>query len=196
MPKRRGYTHYQSKRRYADAYQSRNYGEIELNFGETAALGDGAAALGTAEIAGAGASTFFRIASGDEVDALCRIPADFDATATSHVYLYYTLASSSIATNDTITPLVAYQIPVPGTNASGLGDAASSEGVTNHGSITLGTAAAVGSVYLASATLSSAATLAAGSFVHFNVETKTTCATDKECRVLTKGVLKYAKDYL
>jgi hypothetical protein len=161
-----------------------------------AALGEGAAALGTAEIAGSGVGTFHRIASGDEVDALFRLPADFDATATSQLFLYYTLASSTIATNDTITPVVTYQVPVPGTNAQGLGNAGSSEGVTDNAAITIGTAAAVGSVYLASAMISSASSWTAGALVHSRVDTRTTCNTDVELRLLSKAHLKYAKDYM
>jgi hypothetical protein len=194
--KRQGYTHYKSKRRYHDDLQDRNVGEVELNFGTKVALGEGTAPIATGELAGSGIGTFFQITSGDELDVLFRLPADFDATATSTLHLTYSLASSTATAADTINALVEYQVPNPGTNGEGLGDAASSEGVSTPTQIALGAGVVVGALYETSATISSASTLVAGELVHIGVETKTTLDTDKECRLLSKAVLAYAKDYI
>jgi hypothetical protein len=194
--KRQGSTHYRSKRRYEDALQTRNEGEVELNFGNKVVLGEGTAPIATGELAASGIGTFFQITTGDEVDCLFRLPADFDASATSTVHLWYALASSTATSVDTINSIIAYQIPEADANTTGLADAASSEGVANPSQITLGAGFAVGSLYEATGTLSSAFTGAAGGLCHLQVETTTTLDTDKECRLLTKAVFRYAKDYI
>jgi len=196
--KRQGYTHYRSKRRYEDALQSRNYGEVTLNLGNIAQGDSLGTPVATGELAGSGGAEFFMITSADEVDVTFRIPADFDATATSYVNAIYSVASSTATAADTITPLITYQIPVLDNIASGLGDAASSEGVGNPTAITVGAGISgkVGALFEAEATLSSAFTGVAGGLCHLQVTTKTPLDSDKECRLYNKAVFRYAKDYV
>jgi len=194
--KRQGSTHYRSKRRYEDDLQSRNYGELTLNLGNIAFVGTGGIPIATGEIAGSGSLEFFRCTSADEVDTFFRIPADFDATATSYVHTHFAIASSTATAADTINPEITYQICKPGTVTAGLGDAASSEGVTN-ATTTLGAGGStVGAVYENQASLSSAFTGVAGDFCHLQITTDLSGAADKEVRLYNKAVFRYAKDYI
>lgn len=176
---------------------TRKYGEVELNFGDNArTYSQGAAPLGTAEINGSGIECL-RISSGDEIDTFFRVPGDFDATATSYITVYYTLASSTIATNDTITPVFTYNVPALNTpTGTKLANAATTTGVTNPTAITLGTGAAVGSVYSAEATLASTNTLASGGFAQVRVDNRLSGTDDLEVRMFHKAVFKYARTYI
>lgn len=191
------HTHYRSKRRYEDALQVRNHGEVTLNLGNIAGAGGGAMPIGTGEIAGSGSNEFFRVSSADELDTFFRIPVDFDATATSYVTTYYAVASSTTTAADIVRPVYTYQIPVLDTPGEGLGSAASSEGVGSPTAVTLGAGGStVGAIYEAEGTLSSAFTGVAGGFCHFQVKTGLTGTDDVEIRLYNKAVFRYAKDYL
>jgi len=189
--KRQGSTHYRSKRRYADALQARNYGEVIIDLGDVVSSSDGESPLATGEINASGSLSFFRITSGDERNTFFRIPADFDATATSYIHYTYAIASSTATSADTITTLTTYQIP---SASAVIGAAGSSEGVTD--TAISPAASAKGTLAFAETSLSSAFTGTAGGFVHLQVETHTPCAADKEVRLYNKAVFRYAKDYI
>jgi hypothetical protein len=170
-------------------------GEVPLKLSFTPMLGDGAAALATAEINGSGVADFWITASGDEFDTLFRVPGDYDGTQAAAIDIYYAIASSSIATNDTVTPLLAYQVPSINSSATLLADATVVTGVTNPGSRTLATATAVGKLYKDTFTLASTFAVSAGDMVHANIETKTTC-NEAELRLYSKAVFRYARAFV
>ena len=176
---------------------SRKYGEVDLKFTNKASVGHGDAPLGTGEINASGVDNTWRISSGDELDVLFPVPGDFDATATSFVTCYYTIASSTIATNDTITPVFTYNIPALNTpTGTKIANAATTTGLTNPTAITLGTGVGVGSMYSVQATLSSASTLAADGVCQIRVDNRLSGTDDLEVRMFTKAVFKYARTYI
>lgn len=175
----------------------RKYGEVELTFGYNAMSGEGAAPLGTAEINASGVDATWRISSGDEIDTIFRVPGDFDATATSYVTAYYCIASSTIATNDTVTTVFTYNIPalnVP--TGTKLANAATTTGVSNPTAITLGTGAGVGSMYTQEYTITSASTLASGGVCQARIDNRIAGTDDLEIRMFHKAVFKYARTYI
>lgn len=172
------------------------YGEKEIDIQFSAQLGTGAAPLATAELNGAGLQGFFMFSSGDEFDFMFRVPADFDATATSYVQYYYALATGAGSTSvDTCFFAGTYNIPSLNAATTKVADATTTTGVTNPTGRVQGQIAK-GVVYTDQITLASTSTLATGKLVHFQLTASTTNANDTELRLWNKVVFKYARAYV
>jgi len=180
---------------------AKRMGEVEVNFEPIVQLGDGAAPLSSAEMNGSGVAGFYQITSGDEVDTIFRVPADYDDTKDAYLDCVYTLASSTATAADTVHLIAGYQIPTMNGGVAGtrLADATVVTGVTNFAKRVLGAGigtGGVGCLFKDTATITSAATISAGDFVHAVVEAKTTCANDVELRLYHKAIFRYARSYV